>query len=34
LAESGQSGLVDEPCLHFEIRKDGRAINPLEYLEY
>ncbi|MCF7912056.1 MAG: peptidoglycan DD-metalloendopeptidase family protein [Candidatus Cloacimonetes bacterium] len=34
LAESGQSGLVDEPCLHFEIRKDGRAVNPLEYLEF
>ena len=34
LAESGQSGLVDEPCLHFEIRRDGRAANPLEYLEF
>ncbi|MDP8209986.1 MAG: peptidoglycan DD-metalloendopeptidase family protein [Candidatus Stygibacter australis] len=34
LAESGQSGLVDEPCLHFEIRRDARAANPLEYLEF
>ncbi len=34
LAKSGQSGLVDEPCLHFEIRRDGKAANPLEYLEY
>jgi murein DD-endopeptidase MepM/ murein hydrolase activator NlpD len=34
LAKSGQSGFVEEPCLHFEIRKDGKAANPLEYLEY
>jgi len=33
LALSGQSGLTDEPCLHFEIRKDGNADDPLNYLE-
>lgn len=32
LALSGQSGLTEVPCLHFEIRKDGKAENPLKYL--
>lgn len=32
IAESGQSGRASAPHLHFEIRRDGRAINPLSYL--
>ena len=33
IAESGQSGRASAPHLHFEIRRDGRAINPLSYLQ-
>ncbi|MEA3431186.1 MAG: peptidoglycan DD-metalloendopeptidase family protein [candidate division WOR-3 bacterium] len=29
----GTSGTVSEPTLHFEIRRDGRAINPLTLLK-
>ncbi len=32
IAESGQTGRASAPHLHFEIRRDGRAINPLSYL--
>ncbi|MCK4592975.1 peptidoglycan DD-metalloendopeptidase family protein [bacterium] len=28
----GSTGSITEPSLHFEIRKAGRAVNPLEYL--
>ncbi len=33
IAESGQTGRASAPHLHFEIRRDGRAINPLSYLQ-
>ncbi|MCF7920206.1 MAG: peptidoglycan DD-metalloendopeptidase family protein [Candidatus Cloacimonetes bacterium] len=33
LALSGQSGFTEEPCLHFEVRRDGKADDPLNYLE-
>jgi murein DD-endopeptidase MepM/ murein hydrolase activator NlpD len=31
IAESGASGNVSEPQLHFELRKDKRPLNPLSY---
>lgn len=33
IAKSGMTGSATEPCLHFEVRKDGKAVNPLAYLE-
>jgi len=33
IAKSGATGSASEPSLHFELRKDGKAINPLPYLE-
>ncbi len=33
IAKSGQTGSASQPSLHFELRKDGRAVNPLNYLE-
>lgn len=33
VAFSGKSGTVDQPCLHFELRKRGNSINPRDYLE-
>lgn len=32
IALSGNSGLVIEPQLHFEIRKDGKPVDPMVYL--
>jgi len=32
IAKVGSSGRAEFPCLHFEIRKDHRAHNPLDYL--
>lgn len=32
IAFSGNSGLSYAPHLHYEIRKDGKAVNPLGYL--
>jgi murein DD-endopeptidase MepM/ murein hydrolase activator NlpD len=29
---SGDSGLVEAPHLHYEVHKDGRAVNPIFYL--
>jgi murein DD-endopeptidase MepM/ murein hydrolase activator NlpD len=29
---SGDSGLVEAPHLHYEVHKDGRAMNPIFYL--
>ncbi|HOD17504.1 MAG TPA: peptidoglycan DD-metalloendopeptidase family protein [Candidatus Cloacimonadota bacterium] len=33
IAKSGKTGSAQQPSLHFELRKDGRAVNPLNYLE-
>ena len=33
IALSGSTGLVEKPILHFEIRKRGTPVDPLEYLE-
>lgn len=32
IAYSGDSGLVEAPHLHYEVYKDGRAVNPIFYL--
>ncbi len=33
IAKSGMTGSASVPSLHFEVRKDGKAVNPLAYLE-
>jgi septal ring factor EnvC (AmiA/AmiB activator) len=33
IAKSGKTGSALQPSLHFELRKDGRAVNPMNYLE-
>jgi len=33
IAKSGRTGSATQPSLHFELRKDGRAVNPMNYLE-
>lgn len=33
IAKSGMTGSASVPSLHFEVRKDGKAVNPLLYLE-
>lgn len=33
IASSGKSGLVSGPNLHFEIRKEGIPLNPLDYIK-
>ncbi|HPN40033.1 MAG TPA: peptidoglycan DD-metalloendopeptidase family protein [Candidatus Cloacimonadota bacterium] len=33
IARSGTTGSASEPSLHFELRKDGKSINPIPYLD-
>jgi murein DD-endopeptidase MepM/ murein hydrolase activator NlpD len=33
IALSGKTGSTDKECLHFEIRKRGTPVNPLDFLE-
>lgn len=32
IAKAGSSGRAKEPCLHFEVRKDGEPVDPIGYL--
>jgi murein DD-endopeptidase MepM/ murein hydrolase activator NlpD len=32
IGKTGQSGRVTGPHLHFELRKNGKALNPMKYM--
>ena len=32
LGAAGQSGFAETPKLHFELRKDRKPVDPLQYL--
>jgi murein DD-endopeptidase MepM/ murein hydrolase activator NlpD len=32
IAKAGQTGSVDSPQLHFELRKGATAVDPMKYL--
>ena len=34
IGTAGQSGDVDRPQLHFEIRKGVQAVDPIQYLNH
>jgi len=33
IAKAGQTGTVDMPQLHFEVRRGAKAVNPMDYLD-
>jgi murein DD-endopeptidase MepM/ murein hydrolase activator NlpD len=33
IAYSGYNAIICENCLYFELRKSGKAVNPLDYLK-
>jgi murein DD-endopeptidase MepM/ murein hydrolase activator NlpD len=33
IARAGQTGNVDSPQVHFEVRRNSKAVDPMEYLE-
>ncbi len=33
IARSGMTGSANQPSLHFELRRDGRAINPIPFFQ-
>ena len=32
IAKAGKSGMVDQPQLHFELRKGSKPVDPLKYM--
>jgi murein DD-endopeptidase MepM/ murein hydrolase activator NlpD len=33
IARAGQTGNVDSPQVHFEVRRNSKAVDPMVYLE-